>query len=408
MTYAAFLWGLIWAGMFTGLYNATAILMHKSTLNYIQGARAFLPLAAVYLGLVWLLAKRPKFQFVGNPIGYLFGYCFIGLASSLFLSPQPVSSMYWLGLYAAPILVVWYCLDKTESRAYLRLLMRINYIFFFLLVLIIMPESLRVGWGNLPPFQQYTLPFGLGTQRTNGAGRFALVVLIVCVVRFLLVKNRWRWIWPVFGLAAFFLLLQTQSRTSLLGLAVTALLLILLLGLDWRYAFIGPLMAAGAYFSGFQMRAHGQMNRLVDLTGRQYTWQKGLDQILQSPFLGWGFNADRILLNAEHMHNSFLHAAIHTGVLGVFFFAATFISLWALVIRTRLFVRARHFSGPDKPFLFESILIAGFLTARGFFESTGAFYGVDLLLLVPAVAFIGIMARRETDQPAAGEEEKAL
>jgi O-antigen ligase len=407
MTYAAFLWGLAWAGMFTGLYNATSVLMHKSTLNYIQGARAFLPIAATYLGLVWLLAKRPKFVFSGTPLSFLSGYCLIGLVSSLFLSPQPASSMYWLGIYIAPVLIVWYCLDKAEALTYLRLIMRINYIFFFLLMLFIMPESLRVGWGRLPPFQQYTLPFGLGTQRTNGAGRFALVVLIVCLVRFLTNKRRSRWIWPVFGAAAAFLLLQTQSRTSLLGLAVTSLLLILLLGVDWRYAFIGPLMAAGAYFSGFQLRARGHVDMLVDLTGRQYTWQKGLAQILKSPFLGWGFNADRILLNAEHMHNSYLHAAIHGGALGALFFAATFVSLWVIILRSHLLLRARLVSGPDKAFLFESILIAGFLTARGFFESTGAFYGVDLLLLVPSFAYIGIMARRVPDPRTAGGREAA-
>mgnify|MGYP006863139408 CR=1 FL=1 len=38
--------------------------------------------------------------------------------------------------------------------------------------------------------------------------------------------------------------------------------------------------------------------------------------------------------------------------------------------------------------LMQSVLILGFLTARSFFESTAAFYGVDLLLVVPAVCFI--------------------
>jgi O-antigen ligase len=403
MIYAAFLWGLVWAGMFTGLYNATAVLMHKSTLNYIQGLRAFFPLASAYLGLVWLLAKRPKFAFAGTPLAFLSGYGLIGLLSSLLLSPEPAQSMYWLGLYVAPILVVWYCLDKEEPLAFLRLIMKVNYGFFFLLTMFIMPESLRVGWGHVPRFQQYTLPFGLGTQRTNGAGRFALVVIIVCVVRFLTSRRRSRWLWTPFAGAAFFLLLQTQSRTSLLGLAVTALLLVLLLGLDWRYIFVGPLMAAGAWFSGFKLRAHGRMDRLVDLSGRQYTWQKGLDQTFKSPFLGWGFNADRILLNSEHMHNSYLHAAIHTGLLGVVCFAGAFISLWVVIIRSRLLLRARQVPAPDQAFLFESILIAGFLTARGFFESTGAFYGVDLLLLVPAFAFIGILSRRPPEAAPAQE-----
>ena len=395
MTYAAFLWGLVWGGMFTGLYNATDVLMRKSALNYFQGLRAFLPLVAAYLCLIWLLAKRPKFPFAGSPLGLLFGYCFVGLISSLFLSPVVVSSMYWLGLYIAPLLVIWFCLEKKEALAFLRLIMSLNYAFFFFLTLIIMPEALRIGWGRVPPFQQYTLPFGLGTQRTNGAGRFALVVIIVCGIRFLTTRNRIRLLWLVLLAPAFFLLLQTQSRTALLGLAVTAILLVFLLGVDWRYLFFGPIMAAGAYVSGFKLRAHGQMNNLIGLTGRETTWQKGIEQIQNSPFLGWGFNADRILLNAEHMHNSYLHAALHAGLIGAFFFAATFVSLWVVIIRSRLIFRAREIQGPDRPFLFEAILIIGFLTARGFFESTGAFYGVDLLLFAPAAAYIGLMARAD-------------
>jgi O-antigen ligase len=395
MIYAAFLWGLVWGGMFTGLYNATSILMHKSTLSYIQGLRAFLPLVAAYLCLVWLLAKRPKFPFAGAPLGYLFGYCFIGLLSSLFLSPIVVSSIYWLGLYLAPLLVIWFCVEKKDALAVLRLIMRLNYAFFFFLTFIIMPESLRVGWGRVPPFQQYSLPFGLGTQRTNGAGRFALVVIIVCIIRFLNTRSRIRLVWPVLLAPAFFLLLQTQSRTALLGLAVTAVLLVFLMGLDWRYLFIGPIMAAGAYVSGFKLRARGQMDNLIGLTGRETTWEKGIEQIRHSPFLGWGFNADRILLNAEHMHNSYLHAALHTGLLGALLFALTFISLWILILKSRIILRARDVVGPNRPFLFESILIIGFLTTRGFFESTGAFYGVDLLLFVPAAAFVGLMSRAE-------------
>jgi len=34
------------------------------------------------------------------------------------------------------------------------------------------------------------------------------------------------------------------------------------------------------------------------------------------------------------------------------------------------------------------VLILGFLSARSVFESTAAFYGVDLLLFVPAVCFL--------------------
>jgi len=117
---------------------------------------------------------------------------------------------------------------------------------------------------------------------------------------------------------------------------VTAILLVFLLGVDWRYLFFGPIMAAGAYVSGFKLRAHGQMNNLIGLTGRETTWQKRHRTNPEFAVPGLGFNADRILLNAEHMHNSYLHAALHAGLIGAFFFAATFVSLWVVIIRSRL------------------------------------------------------------------------
>jgi O-antigen ligase len=406
MTYAAFLWGLVWGGMFSGLYNWKWPEMFRTTLGAIQGLRAMTPILAAYLCLVWILAKRPKYPFVGQPLGSLLGYCLVGLLSSLFLSPQTVGSMYWLGVYVAPVLVAWYCVEKEQALKYLQVLMTVNYAVFFLLTMGLMPEVLRVGWGNLPRFQQYLLPMGLGTIRTNGAGRFALIVIIVSVVRFMVSRSRTRWIWPLFAAPAFFLLIQTQSRTSLLGLAVVSVLLVFLLGVDWRYLFVGPIAAVGVFISGFQWRSAGQMDKLVGLTGREYTWQKGLDQIAASPFLGWGFNSDRILLQSEHMHNSYLHAAIHTGIIGVLFFVAAIFGVWILVVRSRLLFRARDVEGPERAFLFEAILILGFLSARGFFESTGAFYGVDELLLVPAMAYVGLMARRELARPAAPEGEQ--
>ena len=94
-----------------------------------------------------------------------------------------------------------------------------------------------------------------------------------------------------------FLLTQTQSRTALLGLAVAVVLFVVMRGSDWRFLFVGPAVVAILYTSGFQWRSHGSMDRLMNLTGREYTWEKGVTLIEKSPFLGWGFHADRIMLN---------------------------------------------------------------------------------------------------------------
>ena len=124
------------------------------------------------------------------------------------------------------------------------------------------------------------------------------------------------------------------------------------------------------------------------LTGRDYTWRKGLAQIEHSPFLGWGFHADRLMLNSEHMHNSYLHSAIHAGRHRGRALPGGAIAVWVLILRSGILVRVRGVTGPDLPLLMQSILIIGFLTGRSFFESTAAFDGVDLLLLVPAMAYV--------------------
>ena len=182
--------------------------------------------------------------------------------------------------------------------------------------------------------------------------------------------------------------MQTQSRSALLGLAVVSMLFVLIRGVDLRFLVAGPVAAYVIWVSGFTWRANGALSSLVFLTGRDNTWQKGLDQIGESPFFGWGFHADRLLLDEEHMHNSYLHAGIQAGVIGALLFAAAVVVLWAFLRKGGILRRIRRPPGPDQTLLMQSVLILGFLSARSFFESTAAFYGVDLLLLVPAVAYI--------------------
>jgi O-antigen ligase len=88
------------------------------------------------------------------------------------------------------------------------------------------------------------------------------------------------------------------------------------------------------------------------------------------------------------MHNSYLHAAIQAGLPGALLFAAAVVALWLFLWRSGVLRRVRSADPPDQELLVQSILVLGFLTARGFFESTAAFFGVDLLLLVPAVCYV--------------------
>ena len=62
--------------------------------------------------------------------------------------------------------------------------------------------------------------------------------------------------------------------------------------------------------------------------------------------------------------------------------------LWAYLWKSGVLRRIRTAGPADQAPLMQAVLLLGFLTARSLFESTAAFYGVDLILFVPAVAFL--------------------
>jgi len=381
------LWLLVWGGMFTGIYNLRAGAL-SDPLTFFQAIRALFPLVAVYLSLMWMLVKRPGFSFLRMPAGFLFAYFAVGAVSSVFLSPNRVTALYWACEYVAPLLVVWVAMETPNPLEGLKKILYLNNVVVVLIFAAIFPDVLRVGGSDERFSQFYRLPVNLGDMRANGVGRFALVTIIIAFTFLLCQKGKRKIVWGALLIPALFMLAQTRSRTSLLGLAISGVLLVLILGIDLRFLVIGPAATYLVYLSGIKWRLHGHVEKLMFLTGREYTWRKGLAQIEHSPFLGWGFHADRLMLNSEHMHNSYLHSAIHAGVFGAGLFLAAIIAVWILILRSDLMKRIRRVEGPDLPLLMQSVLIIGFLTGRSFFESTAAFYGVDLLLLVPAMAYV--------------------
>jgi O-antigen ligase len=374
--------------MFSGLYNIQSSGFLSNPLSFIHGARALLPVLAVYICIIWIFATRSRFPFFKTPVGSLFYYCLIGTVTSLFMSPDTLTSLYWAAIYSSPLLVVWIALEKPDSLNLLRRLILTNYVLVIIVTVCLLPEAFKIVNVKQHFTQFYNLPFNFGQIRSNGVGRFALVTIIVSFIRLITQTKRTRLLWLLLIFPSLFLLAQTQSRTALLGLAVSSILYVYLKGINWRFVFVGPVTTSIIWLSGFQWRLDGKIEKLTNLTGRESTWQRGIEQIKHSPFLGWGFHADRILLQSEHMHNSYLHAMIQSGLLGAIFFLTAIIGIWFLIFRTNLLKRVRMTHGAQPTELIESILILGFLTARSFFESTAAFYGVDLLILVPSMAYI--------------------
>jgi len=382
------LWGLVWGGVFTGLYNLVPFPSVHDRLALFQGVRALFPVAAAYVSLLWALAARARFRFGLTTLGLLTIYGALGFMASIFFSPDTPTALYWASAYLAPLLVAWFVIERPEPLPILRAILRVNNAIIVLLMLAVLPEAARFGFGRATRFEIYQMPLGLGEVRANGVGRYALVVLIIAFVSLVASPAKKRLLWLPFVVPALFVLMQTQSRSALLGLAVASMLFVLIRGINIRFLVAGPVAAYAIWISGFTWRAKGQLGSLVFLTGRENTWEKGLAEIGRSPFFGWGFHADRLLLDSEHMHNSYLHAAIQAGVPGALLFAAAIAALWVFLWKSGVLGRIRTAGAADQPLLMQSVLLLGFLSARSVFESTAAFYGVDLILFVAAAAYL--------------------
>ena len=79
------------------------------------------------------------------------------------------------------------------------------------------------------------------------------------------------------------------------------------------------------------------------------------------------------------MHNSVMHALLQTGLLGTVPFVLAMILAWVLFLRIVLKLGGRFAS--EKHMVIQTGGVLAFFTMRSFPESTGAFFGVDWLIL---------------------------
>ena len=394
MIFAIVIWLMLWGGMFTGLYNLENPALFSNPLALFQGMRALLPMLNLYVCLMWLFAYRKKFPPFLTPLGLFFYYGLTGIVISL-LSPEVGRSLYWGILYLSPILTIWVVTLKEESLENLRWLIYINYFATGLIFLSVLFELRRSGYLGHAGLQFYDLPFGLGQMVANGVGRFSLIVGIVCVVRLTYHQERIRFVLIGPLLIAVYILIQTQSRTSLLGLGIVSVLYTMINGIKWQFLFVGPASAWVIWLSGFERRATQRLDKLINLSGRESTWSEAIALIKQSPVLGWGFHSDRIMIKSSHIHNSYIHAMLQSGIMGFILFFGAVLSIWYVIWKRDVLRKIRVVEGIDKPLLLESVLILGFMSSRGFFESTGAFFGVDLLILLPPIVYIFVWSGKE-------------
>ena len=123
-------------------------------------------------------------------------------------------------------------------------------------------------------------------------------------------------------------------------------------------------------------------------TGRTAVWAEGWRLFKDSPLIGFGFHADRLLLNT-HMHNALMHALLQAGLFGAIPFVAAVIFAWVLFFR--IVRKLTLLPGASKHLVIQCGGVLAFLTLRSFPESTGAFFGVDWLILAPVLFYLQVV-----------------
>ena len=287
--------------------------------------------------------------------------------------------------------------------------------------------------------------------RDTGVGRYAALTGIIALSR--LWHPRWRSLWGLIFLASMILLLFSGARTAMVGFGVAAPVIVLLSGgrraalgilvvgvaltpVFWatgihndfidncifrRASVVVPSSQAPTELNPASAAAPSELNpasaaapsepnpadpdptepdgvdipligvvpeKFFNFSGRTKVWRQGLDLFTESPLLGYGFHADRLLLGT-HAHNSLIHSLLQTGLAGTIPFVAGLLLAWALLIRAGL--NLVQFSQDHKLQFIQVAGVLAFLSIRSIYESTGAFFGVDWLLLGPILLYLQVV-----------------
>jgi len=190
----------------------------------------------------------------------------------------------------------------------------------------------------------------------NAMGSMMTIGTISLVAAAIYAPRR-RLLWLGFAGLSAFLVVMSQSKTALLGLALA----LMLMGLIWMvrrgpvFAVLGlwgaALGAAGALtvFLFAPELAFGAFGKETSLTGRTEIWAASWRQLMDhNKWLGFGYFvfwdhtghwfpaadvAKEARFTAGHAHNGWLETALSIGFVGVFFWALYFVQTWALAAK---------------------------------------------------------------------------
>lgn len=408
---AVMLWVMVWMGYNTEIAVVQDPKFPTGPLALFHGLRAFSPLVAGFLAGIILLKRGSSWRrgALTEPVGLLLLYTGFGVISSIIVSTDTVTALYWAGEYGSVLMVLWATLADPDPLPALSRVLKVNWIMVttatvsllsslgFLSDLVLIPTEgsplgVRAYGGNFIVQGQV---LGMPTTRNTGFGRFAALAALICLARLWQGNKRSKLLWGLLPICLFALVL-CQARTATVSLLAGVFMLLWMrrgskIVLWGVMAGVLTLLGLTGFYAAFWNYLTRGQSFDPTLTGRTEAWKEGLALFQGSPVIGFGFRGDRIFLEGTDVHNLLVQALIYSGVLGTVALMAAFVAAW--IYAFRLYRGQERRGLPPLPLEVPSLL--AFVTVASITEPTFNLYSVPWLMIAPCFAYLPLMYQRQ-------------
>ena len=402
LSFSAVLWFMLWLGINSGpwVFNDEP----DNLIEWLHYIRTAFPLIVVVLAAWYYLQRRGvEGKIISGPVGFWLIYGLVGLIATM-MSPEPFDAAYWAFSYLAVFSALYAYIIKPDNIEGVMQLNHLNWIIttLFLLLLvffardtllpvIIGKQSAYGIYGQMPVVAEMSM------SRSSGMARFAAVPGVIAFVLLWHSGGLKRILWLGLFIFSVYLIYLMQSRGAIFGFAFAMAFVMLFQGKRSRLLGIIFVSLFGLMLLSDVIPVD-TINEIKDyiyrgqseedfrsMTGRTRAWENGLDVALESPLIGYGFQADRMLIH-EHVHNTYLYSLITSGFVGAAFFIGGLV--WAWLLFWRLIRQGKIGGNAQKIFLIQAGGILSFFTVRSIPEVCGAMFGVDFMVMLPILAYL--------------------
>jgi O-antigen ligase len=396
------LWLLLWSGYNTDMGRFSNPAFPTDTLDFIHGLRAFGPMLAGWVACLVIFTRLNRLGYwIISPLGLLLLYTITGLISSATLSADPVFALYFGGNYLAIVLVLLAIVLVENPLPDLLMALRFTWVVGTMLTLALLGAIPVIGSEVIIPTEASPVGMraysgvgtimGMASTRNTGFARYAAISALAALPGVLRKSNslKIRITCGVLFCASFYALVLANGRTETAAF-LAGLFVILAANKAKRTVYFlvavagGILLGLRGFFSHLFMYFTRTGRIDTTLTGRTQIWAEGWRIFWKSPWIGLGFQADRVFMEGWHLHNAFLHVMLQSGFLGGAAAIAALVIVWGYTIYY-FFI---HPPADQSLIPGEIPAILLFTTLSSVTESTFAYYSAAWLLSAPIFAYV--------------------